>query len=145
MSHDTLTNLGLPGLFLLSFLAATVIPIGSEWLLAVLVTQSVHPGAAVATATIGNYLGACATYAIGWWGADPVAERLLGMGKEAARRARRAFNRYGSWSLLFSWLPVVGDPLCLVGGMARVPFGLFSILVIIGKLGRYAAVAAAAS
>jgi len=142
--EEMLVNHGLPALFLLSFLAATVLPLGSEWLTAALVLKAVDPAAAVATAAVGNYLGACTTYAIGWWGTDTVIRTVLRVGEEEINRAQRLFNRYGVWSLLFSWLPVVGDPLCLLGGMAKTRFSLFSILVFTGKLGRYAAVATVA-
>jgi len=55
-------------------------------------------------------------------------------------RATNGFNRYGSWSLLFAWVPVVGDPLTLVAGILQVPLVTFLALVAIGKTARYAAV-----
>lgn len=60
----------------------------------------------------------------------------------ALARAQLFYRRYGSWSLLFSWLPVIGDPLCLAGGALRINFILFSLLVFAGKLARYAVIAA---
>lgn len=132
---------GLPALFLLSFLAATLVPLGSEWLLAVLLLQGSDPLPAVGVATLGNTLGALTTYAIGLWGGPFLIRRVLRIDEEARLRAERLYERFGSWSLLLSWLPVIGDPLCLAGGVLRVGIRRFLLLVVLGKLARYAAVA----
>ncbi len=127
-------------LFLLSFLAATVLPLGSEWLLAALLLEALDPLTLLAAATAGNFLGACTTYAIGIFGGPFLTEKVLRVGETAKLRAEKLYARYGYWSLLFSWLPVVGDPLCLVGGLFKIPFRQFSVLVFTGKLARYAIV-----
>jgi membrane protein YqaA with SNARE-associated domain len=137
-----LADHGLPALFLLSFLASTVIPLGSEWLVVTLILQSYQPEYVVAVAAAGNYLGACTTYLVGLWGAGFLIQKVLGIDEAALARAQLFYCRYGSWSLLFSWLPVIGDPLCLVGGALRINFILFSLLVFAGKLARYAVIAA---
>jgi membrane protein YqaA with SNARE-associated domain len=139
--HDALVSHGLPALFLLSFLASTLVPLGSEWLLVVLLLQGTDPAAAVTTATVGNWLGAVTTWAIGVWGGPYLIRRVLRVSPSDEERAERFYNRYGSWSLLLSWLPLIGDPLCLVGGLLRVGFLRFSLLVFTGKLVRYIAVA----
>ena len=139
--EDILNNHGYPALFLISFLAATVIPLGSEWLLTAMILQGFAPGPVVATATAGNYLGACTTYLIGIYGGPFLVRKLLRIDEASQQKAERLFQKYGSWSLLFSWLPIVGDPLCLAGGVFKVRFTTFSALVFIGKLGRYAAIA----
>lgn len=133
---------GLVGLFLASFLASTLLPLGSEWMLVLLLLRGVAPGSAVLVATAGNYLGACCTYGMGIWGSHFLISRVLRIDSSALGRAERWYRKYGSWSLLLSWLPLVGDPLCLVGGVLRVNFPLFSLLVFSGKLGRYLAVTA---
>jgi membrane protein YqaA with SNARE-associated domain len=135
------TSHGYLALFLLSFLAATVLPLGSEWLLGAMLFEGFSPLPVVATATVGNYLGACTTYLIGIYGAPFLIEKILRIEESSQRKAEYYFRRYGSWTLLFSWLPIIGDPLCLVGGLLRVPFSRFSTLVIIGKLTRYAGIA----
>jgi membrane protein YqaA with SNARE-associated domain len=140
--ENFLVEHGLPALFLLSFLAATVIPLGSEWLVVTLILQSYQPEYVVAVATAGNYLGACTTYLVGLWGAVFLITRVMRIDQATLARARLLYRRYGSWSLLFSWLPLIGDPLCLMGGALRINFILFSLLVVAGKLVRYAAVAA---
>ena len=139
--NDFLVIHGLPALFLLSFLASTLVPLGSEWLLVVLLLKGADPAAAVTTATVGNWLGACTTWAIGVWGGPFLIRRLLRVSPGDEERAERFYSRYGSWSLLLSWLPVIGDPLCLVGGLLRVDFLRFTLLVFAGKLARYIAVA----
>jgi membrane protein YqaA with SNARE-associated domain len=137
MLHDWLNQPGYVSLFLLSFLASTLLPLGSEWLLVMMLAGGYDPLSAVATATVGNYLGAAMTYLIGLWGGSWLVEKVLRVSPEQQDRARNYYKRFGVYSLLFSWLPVVGDPLCLVGGMLRVNFGLFSLLVATGKLARY--------
>ncbi len=139
--HDFLVTHGYFALFLLSFLASTLVPLGSEWLLVTMLIAKHDPALTVALATIGNYFGACTTYAIGLYGGPLLIRRVLRIGEPAEKRADRLYARYGSWSLLFSWLPVIGDPLCLVAGFLKVGFTRFSILVFTGKLARYATVA----
>lgn len=139
--HETLAAYGYPALFALSFLASTMLPLGSEWLLVALLIQKHDPLLTVLIATIGNYLGACTSYAIGLYGGDFLIKKLLRIGDAERSRAERFFAKYGSWSLLLSWLPVIGDPLCLAGGLLKIPFTRFSILVASGKALRYSAVA----
>ncbi|MCM2265464.1 MAG: DedA family protein [Desulfuromonadales bacterium] len=139
--HDFLVANGYPALFLLSFLAATLIPLGSEWLLIALIIKGFEPSLAVTVASAGNVLGACTSYLIGIYGSAYLTERVLRMNAADRGRAERFFSRYGCWSLLLSWLPVVGDPLCLVAGMMKVPIARFVLLVLTGKAARYAAVA----
>ncbi len=132
---------GLPALFALSFLAATLVPLGSEWLLAVLLTHGFTASAVVPVATAGNTLGALTTYAIGLWGGPFLVRRIFRINQESQQRAEKSFDRYGSWALLFSWVPILGDPLCLVGGVLRTSFWKFLLLVAVGKLLRYMVVA----
>ena len=135
-------ELGYPALFFLSFLAATVLPLGSEWLLvAMLAAGEFDPSSSVAVATIGNTLGACTTYAIGIWGGAYLINKVLRIDEPTQQKAERFYNKWGQWSLLLSWVPIIGDPLCLVGGLARMRFSLFLVLVLIGKFVRYALLA----
>ncbi len=127
----------LPVLFILSFLAATVVPIGSEWLLVVMILNGFSPVQTVMTATVGNYLGGCTTYLIGIYGSDFIINKLLRITDAELTRARGIYKKYGSWSLLLSWLPIVGDPLCLLAGIFRIGFIRFSLLVFSGKFLRY--------
>ncbi|MDK9706861.1 MAG: DedA family protein [Desulforhopalus sp.] len=132
---------GLPALFLLSFLASTVLPIGSEWLLVLLIVEGTSPAPVVLTASIGNFLGAYTTYLIGFYGVDFVMGKVLRISDKQLARPKEIYGRYGIWSLLLSWLPVIGDPLCLLAGLFKTRFGHFALLVFVGKFSRYAAVA----
>lgn len=139
--EQLLATHGLPALFCRSFLAATLVPIGSEWLLVTLLLKHHDPALAVWVATAGNFLGACTTYAVGMWGGPFLVRKVLRIDAATERRAEDLYASYGSWSLLFSWLPVIGDPLCLIGGILRTGFARFSLLVASGKLARYAFIA----
>ncbi|MDH3391632.1 MAG: DedA family protein [Desulfobulbaceae bacterium] len=134
---EFLISHGLLALFCLSFLASTVIPLGSEWLLVALLLKGHDPAMSVGVATLGNTLGACTTYLIGVWGAPYVIGRVLRISEKEQQKAERFYARYGSWSLLLSWMPIIGDPFCLVGGILKVGFAKFLVLVFSGKLGRY--------
>ena len=98
-----LLEYGYPARFLLSFLASTVVPLGSEWLLAVLLLNGFEAAWVVPVATAGNTCGALTTYAIGLWGGPLLVERVLRISPETQKKAEQRFSRYGSWSLLFSW------------------------------------------
>lgn len=128
-------------LFLVSFLASTILPLGSEWLLVTLILDGKDPASSVMIAAAGNYCGACTTYWIGIHGSSFLITKVLRIEEDARIRAERFYGKYGSWSLFLSWAPIVGDPLCLVGGLLEVGFIRFSLLVFSGKLARYVAVA----
>ncbi|NCC52758.1 MAG: DedA family protein [Spartobacteria bacterium] len=132
---------GYAQLFALSFLASTVLPVGSEWMLAAMVLNGASPLYCVLIASVGNYLGACTTYLIGRWGAVFVTRKVWRIDEAQMQRAMMRYEKYGSWSLLLSWVPVVGDPLCLAAGIFRVNPMWFSLLVFTGKFLRYAALA----
>ena len=138
---ELLTDHGLLSLFLLSLCASTLIPLGSEWLLVTLLLGGQDPLITVAIASLGNSLGAVTSYLIGLRGSRWLIENLLRINPQQQQRAKNWFERYGSWALLFSWLPIVGDPLCLVAGILRHRFGKFILLVGIGKTARYSLVA----
>lgn len=128
----------LAALFFWSFLAATVLPLGSEPALAAVVARGEGLLLAVSVATLGNYLGACTTYAL----AAGVSRRLENRVATArTERAAALVRRYGAPALLLSWVPLLGDAIVAAAGLARMSFGPFSAWTIVGKAGRYAAVA----
>lgn len=124
-------------LFTWSFLAATIIPLGSEPVLAFIVSRNDPFVLPVAIATAGNYLGACTTY----WLAMTAAHRVAS--NATAARAAASIRKYGAPALLLSWVPILGDAIVAAAGVARLPFGRFSIYTVIGKAARYLAIAAA--
>lgn len=128
---------GLPALFFLSFLAATLLPLGSEWFLALLLLHGYEPLPAVFVATCGNYLGSLTSYLIGIYGSDFLREKVLRISEKDMKKAEIFYNKWGKCSLLFSWFPIIGDPLCLVAGIFRLSPYSFSGLVLLGKGCRY--------
>ena len=141
MLYNWLHQPGYPALFCLSFLASSLLPLGSEWLLVLMLAGGYGAFPAVTTATAGNYLGAVTTYLVGLWGSCWLVEKVLRISPQQQERAVSYYRRYGAYSLLFSWLPLIGDPLCLAAGMLRVDFWRFTLLVVAGKLARYAVTA----
>ncbi|MBF0189055.1 MAG: DedA family protein [Magnetococcales bacterium] len=126
-------------LFSLSFLAATILPLSSEVLLFALLNDPDNmPGALWLAATTGNVLGACVNWGLGYWGMQFLGRRWFPVKREEISRAEQRFHRYGAWSLLLAWVPVIGDPLTVVAGALRYSFWRFFLLVGLGKGGRYA-------
>ena len=139
--HILANTPSLPALFVLSFLASTVLPIGSEWLLIVMIIKGFPAQDVVLTASLGNFLGACTTYLFGIWGSNFFIRTILRIDDNKLAKARKMYEKYGTWSLLLSWVPVIGDPLCLAAGIFRIGFVRFSLLVFVGKFLRYATLA----
>jgi membrane protein YqaA with SNARE-associated domain len=132
---------GLYGLFVLAFLAATVLPVASEGAVVGLVLTGVSPLACVGVATLGNTLGAVTTWGLGRWGSEALLARVLGLTAADRVRAKTLFGRYGVWSLLLAWTPIIGDPLCAVAGLFGLRLSRFLPPVLLGKFGRYAVLA----
>lgn len=127
-------------LFAWSFLAATIVPLGSEPALFVAVARGHSVIATVSVATMGNYLGACTTY----WLARKVAS-LAAMDRLEGTHAGRLARRFGAPALTLSWVPVLGDAIVAAAGVLRMPFVPFSFWTVLGKAARYAAIAWSAS
>ena len=136
---------GYLGLFLSALLAATVLPFSSEAVLVGLMAAGDYDMAGLwFVASLGNILGAAVNWGIGRFCLHWQDRRWFPVDKDNLDRAGRWFSRYGGWSLLLAWVPVIGDPLTFAAGILRVNFWLFLILVAIGKAGRYAVVILAA-
>ncbi len=88
-------------------------------------------------ATIGNFLGDCATYGLGYLGSTFVMHKIPRISDRETGKAMAVFSRYGSWSLLFSWLPSIGALLCLGAGSFKLQPLNFSIFLLSGKMARY--------
>lgn len=124
------------GLFLGSFLAATLLPGGSEALLVWELRQSPDEALLLWTvATLGNTLGGLSSWLIGWW----LGRRFPGRGlrHERQRQALQRVARYGSPALLLSWLPIIGDPLCLAAGWSGMKLLPAALFILAGKAVRY--------
>jgi len=126
-------------MFTAALLAATIVPLSSEPLLAVLIAAGkADMYGLLLAATIGNSLGATLNWTLGRYLFQYRDHRWYPIKPPAQARAERWFARYGVWSLLFSWLPLVGDPLTLVAGVLQVRLLPFVLLVVTGKAARYA-------
>ena len=125
-------------LFIISFLAATILPLSSELVLStMLLTDSFDKYLLLFVASFGNILGSSVNWYLGkkilifkdnkWF---PANERQIAKGEIY-------FKKYGIWSLLLAWVPIIGDPLTIVAGILRVKFFTFLLLVSISKISRY--------
>lgn len=132
------------GLFAWSFLAATLLPLGSEAALIAIVRTEEQVFAPVVVATAGNYLGACTTYWLGRRAAQALGKDQR-EGETNDTRATRLLRRYGQPALLLSWVPLIGDGLVALAGGMKLPFLQFSFWTVLGKAARYLVVAWAAS
>ena len=125
-------------LFIISFLAATILPLSSELVLStILLTDSFDKYLLLVVASFGNILGSSVNWYLGkkilifkdkkWF---PANERQIAKGEIY-------FKKYGIWSLLLAWVPIIGDPLTIVAGILRVKFFTFLLLISISKISRY--------
>ena len=125
-------------LLLISFLAATILPLSSELVLTtMLLTDTFNKFLLLVIASFGNILGSSVNWYLGkkilifknknWF---PASEKQI-------VKSEIYFKKYGIWSLLFAWVPIIGDPLTIVAGMLRVKFYTFLLLVSISKISRY--------
>ena len=136
---------GYTSLFLSAFLAATVLPLSSEAVLAALAASDGFVlWLLVALASIGNTLGACVNWILGRYCLRWQDRKWFPVSRPALERASRWFSRYGQYSLLFAWVPIAGDPLTVTAGLLKLRFGRFLLLVAVGKILRYVVVALAA-
>ena len=131
------------GLFSAAFLAATVFPAQSELLLAGLLLNGGQPvWALVLIAGLGNTLGSLLNWLLGLYAHRFRDRKWFPLKPETLAKAERWYRKYGRWSLLLSWAPVIGDPLTVAAGFLKEPLGSFLLLVATAKFGRYLAVAA---
>lgn len=124
-------------LFLAAFLAATIVPAVSEVLFATLLAAGRDPLALWVLASVGNTLGSGLNWALGRGALLYQGRRWFPFKEAALDRAQRWFRRYGVWTLLLAWLPLVGDALTVVAGLMRVRLPIFFALTFVGKGTRY--------
>ena len=127
---------GLWSLFVSAFISSTLFPGGSEVLLLFLATQTQQSHLAIwGVASLGNTLGGMSTFLLGWWIARRFPHKTLDAEKH--QRALLRVRKYGNPTLLFSWVPVIGDPLCLVAGWLKMPWLWALLFIAVGKVARY--------
>ena len=128
----------LSALFFSAFTSATVLPGTSEIvLLALLAQEIINPGVLLFVATVGNVSGSIVNWVLGRFFQTLRDRKWFPVSAEAYVRAEEWYGRYGVWSLLLAWIPIVGDPITVVAGAMRIGFLKFVLLVTVSKFGRY--------
>lgn len=123
-------------LFFSGFISATLLPGGSEVLLAWQLSEGAYdPWSLWAAVTSGNALGGVATFLMGWGIAHYYPCRVFD--KPHQVRAKEWLTRFGPFALIMSWLPLIGDPLCLMAGWLKTRFLLSLLMITLGKAIRY--------
>ncbi|MBE2164685.1 DedA family protein [Acinetobacter oleivorans] len=125
-------------LFISAFGAATLLPLQSEAVLVTLLLKGQYSALLlISTATLGNVLGSC----VNWWLGLKIEQfkhrKWFPVSEKRLEQAQRFYHKYGFYSLLLSWTPVIGDPITLVAGLFKENFWRFLIIVLIAKAGRY--------
>lgn len=130
-------------LFVAAFLSATVFPFQSEAVLfGMLIAEHYQWWLLILVASVGNVLGSIVNWFLGRFLAHFEGRRWFPVKREQMAKAEAWYHRYGRWTLLLSWTPVIGDPLTIVAGVLREPLPIFILLVTIAKTARYLAVGA---
>jgi membrane protein YqaA with SNARE-associated domain len=128
------------GLFFSAFVSATLLPGQSEAVLAGLLLAGHSPWTLLAVASVANILGSLVNWLVGRGIERYRAKRWFPVKPAQLERAQRWYAKYGRWSLLLSWAPVIGDPLTIVAGVMREPLPVFLLLVSVAKIARYVVV-----
>lgn len=133
---DWLSEIGLWGLFIGSFLAATLVPFSADALLVGALVGGLDPWLTIAVATAGNWLGSLTSYGVGRSGKWQWIERF-GVKREKLLRQQGRVERYGTWLALLTWVPIIGDVFAVALGFYRVRFVPSAIYMLIGKAVRF--------
>ena len=129
--------LPLAGLFVVSFVAATIFPAQSEAMLIGLQTAGYPVAPLVFVASLGNILGAVVNWLLGRGIEQFKGRSWFPVSSSSLDRASGWYRKWGRWSLLLSWVPIGGDAITVAAGVLREPFWSFLVLVAIAKTGRY--------
>jgi len=125
-------------LLLISFLAATILPLSSELALASLLkTNEYNSFVLIATASLGNILGSIFNWLLGFYLFKHINKKWFPFKENQISVAYKRFRKLGVCSLLFAWVPIIGDPLTFIAGILKINFLLFLVLVTVGKISRY--------
>ncbi len=136
--ENLIFQFGYLGLFVISFLAATLLPVGSEVAVVTMTLSGYEPLAVFTTATAGNILGSIVNYYVGKYGADFIFSRYIKVDEAKRKSLGARFQKWGAPLLLLAWVPVVGDPLTVVAGSLHMNFYVFTFWVTLSKALRYA-------
>ena len=130
--------IGYLSLFTVSFLAATILPFSSELMLASMLSiENYNKTLLITFSSLGNILGSVFNWVLGFYFVKLQNKKWFPFNQEQISKSSQWFEKYGKWSLLFAWVPIIGDPLTFVAGTMKTKFFIFLILVGIGKISRY--------
>ena len=134
---ESFAEWGYLGLFLASFLAATIIPLGSEIVLSILIANNYDITLSLFIASVGNWLGGLSSYGIGRLGNWTIIERYFRVSKKKIKSLKIKIDNWGSILAFFCWLPIFGDPIAIGLGFFRTNLLMVSSWMFLGKLIRY--------
>ena len=135
---ELLSQLGLIGLFLGCFLAATMVPFSSDFLMVGVLIAGINPVLAIIVATAGNWLGGLTSYYIGFIGKWDWIEKWFKVKEETLLKQKHNIDKYGSLLAFLTWLPIIGDVFAVTLGFYKVNFTKSAIFMLIGKGARFA-------
>ena len=133
----SLESLGLLGLFIGTFLAATVLPFSSDALYIAVLAATGDPVGCLAVGTVGNWLGSVVTYWTGWLGKWEWIEKWFKVKRETLERQKAKIDRYGVWLALLAWVPFIGDVIAIALGFYRTRPAATMVLLLVGKFARF--------
>lgn len=128
---------GYLGLFIASFLGATIIPFSSELVLSLLIIKGYDFNLSLLVATTGNWLGGLSSYFLGRLGKWSTLEKYFRLKKEKIVKFKINIDKWGSLLAFFCWLPIIGDPIAVGLGFFRTNYLLVALWMFMGKLIRY--------
>ena len=130
--------IGYLSLFTISFLAATILPFSSELMLASMLSiENYNRTLLIAFSSLGNILGSVFNWVLGFYFIKLKNKKWFPFKQKQISKSSLWFEKYGKWSLLLAWVPIIGDPLTFVAGTMKTKILTFIILVSIGKIARY--------
>jgi membrane protein YqaA with SNARE-associated domain len=137
MIENLIFQFGYFGLFIVSFLAATLLPLGSEIFVATMTISDYNAWFVFVVATIGNTMGSITNYYIGKLGTNFILLRYIKVDSENRHKSEQLYQKWGSPILFFAWIPIIGDPLTVVAGVFKLNLYIFIFWVVLGKGFRY--------
>ena len=136
---EWLEGLGLLGLFIGLFLAATIVPFSSDALYLAILAATGDPIGCLIVGTLGNWLGSVVTYWLGWLAKWEWIQKWFKVKPETLQRQKERIDRYGYWLALLAWVPFLGDVIALALGFYKTRPVLTAIFLLIGKFARFLA------
>lgn len=133
---DWLMDLSYLGLFIGAFAAATVLPFSADAMLVAFLALDFDPYIAISVATAGNFLGGLTCYWLGWLGKWQWIEKM-GVKEETLLKHKQRFDKWGPYSALLCWVPLIGDMIAIALGLFKAPFWRSTICMFIGKTTRF--------